>query len=282
MRHLLMLLPIFFLTTSLAEASLSIPSKIENIDLNIKDHEAALTFFGLSTGESTLIQGQNGENILVNAGGKGTMKELEGWLFLYNVKKISTLILTNNRMEISDKQINQLILKYNIKEIIATPQLSAQLAKNLEAKSKTAVVSWGEGTKKVILPELTLVVEFVGNEQNEGMDLTLQFFMHRIFLMSSYSLRAEQRLLTKNIKDAHIFKIPSGKIEDSLSEKLIQYVNPQISFLFTAKDQHTDQNILHELYDTWSEVYFANRHGTVTIKFTDSTYEVLTIPDLGR
>jgi beta-lactamase superfamily II metal-dependent hydrolase len=261
----------------MVEASLPFSSKIENIDLNIKDHEVVVTFFDLSAGESTLIQGPNGENLLVNAGGKKTEAELDRWLYLYDVKEISTLILTNDGEELSHKQINRLILKYNIKEIITTPELSAQLTKNGDTTSKIAVISWGEGTKKVILPELTSMVQFVGNEQNEGMDLSLQFFKHRVFLMTSCSPRAEQKLLKENIEDVNVFKIPNCAKKNSITEKLIQYVNPQISILFAA-DHHPDPDILHDLYDVWSEVYFTKKHGTVTIKFTDSNYEVITIP----
>jgi beta-lactamase superfamily II metal-dependent hydrolase len=176
MRTLLLLLVIFFQTTVIAEASPSISSNIENIDLNIKDHEIAVTFLGLSAGESTLIQGPNGENILLNAGGKETEAELEGWLYLYDVKEISKLILTNDEQVPAYQHINRLITKYSIKEIVTTPALKDELTKNLDLTSKAAVISWGEGTKETILPEMTAEVQFVGNKPNEGMDLTLQFF----------------------------------------------------------------------------------------------------------
>jgi competence protein ComEC len=278
MRSLLLLLAIFIQTTVIAEASTSNVNNIENIDLNIKDHEVAVTFLGLSAGESTLIQGPNGENILVNAGGKETESELEGWLYLYDVKEISKLILTNDEQVPSYKHINRLLTKYGIKEIITTPDLKDHLTKDLNLTSKAAVISWGEGTKETILPEMTAEVQFVGNKPNEGMDFTLQFFNHRIFLMTSFTPLAEETLLKKNLENINVFKIPNCAKEDSLSEKLIQYLNPQISILFAAEEDEPDPDILVDIHETWSEVYFTKRHGTVTIKFTDSTYEVLTIP----
>lgn len=278
MRSLLLLLAIFIQTTVIAEASPSNANNIENIELNIKDHEIAVTFLGLSAGESTLIQGPNGENILVNAGGKETESELEGWLYLYDVKEISKLILTNDEQVPSYKHINRLLTKYDIKEIITTPDLKDHLTKDLNLTSKAAVISWAEGTKETILPEMTAEVQFVGNKPNEGMDFTLQFFNHRIFLMTSFTPLAEETLLKKNLENINVFKIPNCAKEDSLSEKLIQYLNPQISILFAAEEDEPDPDILVDLHETWSEVYFTKRHGTVTIKFTDSTYEVLTIP----
>jgi competence protein ComEC len=278
MRILLIILAIFIQTTSIAEASPTVSNDIANIDLNIKDHEIAVSFIGLSAGESTLIQGPNGENVLVNAGGEETEAELEGWLYLYDVKEISKLILTNDAAVPSDQYLNRLADKYGIKEIITTHALTEQLSKNLNLTAKAAIVPWGVGTKETILPELTAEVQFVGKNQNEGMDIILEFFNHRIFLMTSFTQLAEETLLKKNLENINVFKIPNCAKEDSLSEKLIKYLNPQISILFAAEEDEPDPDILVDLHETWSEVYFTKRHGTVTIKFTDSTYEVLTIP----
>ncbi|MBV7507108.1 hypothetical protein KW850_17745 [Bacillus sp. sid0103] len=278
MRTLLVLLAFFIQTTLTVEASNPSLNNIENIDLNIKDHEVAVTFLGLSEGEATLIQGANNENILVNVGGKETNAELEGWLYLYDVKEISKLILTNNDQEVTEKQINRLISKYKIKEIITTPERSTQIRKKLDSINKPAVISWGAGTKKTILPEMTAVVQFLGSEDNEGMDLTFEFFNHRIFFMTSFTPRAEETLLRKNLENINVFKIPNCAVEDSISEKLIQYLNPQISILFSPEEEQHDPEILVDLHETWSEIYSTKKHGTITIKFTDSNYEVITIP----
>ncbi|PFP27268.1 ATP-dependent DNA helicase [Bacillus sp. AFS073361] len=278
MRTLLIILSFFLPTTLMVEASGPSLDNIENINLNIKDHEVAVTFLGLSAGEATLIQGANNENTLINTGGKETAAELEGWLFLYDVKEISKLILTHNGTELSKQQLNRLISKYNIKEIISTPKFSAKIKKELDSTNKPAVVSWGQGTKRPILPEMTAEVQFVGNDTNEGMDLTLDFFNHRIFLMTSFTPRAEETLLEKNLENINVFKIPNGAPADSLSEKLIQYLNPQISVLFSPEEEAHDPDILVDLHETWSEIYSTKKHGTITIKFTESNYEIITIP----
>ncbi|MFK9093431.1 hypothetical protein [Bacillus salipaludis] len=278
MKILLMIIAIFIPSTLIAKAETSISSQVEKIDLNIKEHEAAVTFLGISTGEATLVQGPNNESILINAGGKGTKAELEGLLSLYNVKKISTLILTNDEQELSYNKINQLITKYNIKEIITPPEILVRLEKNLDPSLPISFISWGVGTRKEILSEMTAEVQFVGNGPNEGMDLMLNFFKHNIFLMTSFSHRAEQTFLSKNLKDVNVFKIPINNMEESFSDQLIQNLNPQVSILFTEKGHQPKTDLLHDLHGIWSEVYFTKKHGTVTIKFTESNYEVITIP----
>jgi beta-lactamase superfamily II metal-dependent hydrolase len=276
MRILFMLTFIFFQAVSIGFASSNVTGNIESIDLNLKDHEVAVTFFGLSDGEATLIQGPNGVNILVNAGGKETGTELKEMLKLYGVNEITALVVTNPQNLFAD-QINDMISSYKIKELITTPELLSVLTKIVNPNSGIEMITWGEGTTKPLFPDMTAEVLFTGQGENEGLDFTLQFFKHRLFLMTSFSQRSEEKLMKKNLDDVTIFKVPNWAKEDSLSEKLIQYVNPQISIVFESEEHDPDPDIIHDLQDTWSEVYFTKKHGTVTIKFTETNYEVFTI-----
>ncbi|MBO0958182.1 hypothetical protein J1P26_00430 [Neobacillus sp. MM2021_6] len=278
MKILFMILSLFIPSTFIAKAETAISSNIENIDLKLKEHEAAVTFLDLSIGEATLIQGPNSKNILINVGGKGTKAELASWLSLYNVKEISALFLTNDGQDLSYNTLNQLIAEYNIKEIMTTPELSKQLEENINRSLAITIVALEEGIKKEILPEMTAGVQFVGNEENEGMDLLLNFYQHNIFLMTSFSQRAEQTLLKKALKDVNVFKIPNNNKEVSFSDEFIAHLNPQISILFSPRRHEQQADILHELHGIWSEVYFTKKHGTVSIKFTKTNYEVITIP----
>ncbi|MGG3562574.1 hypothetical protein ABES03_13355 [Neobacillus rhizosphaerae] len=274
MRTLLILLALFIPCTFI-KAEEPIDNQVENIDLHLNDHEAAVTFLGLKEGEAVLLQAAHGKNILFNVGGKGTRAELEEGLSLYDVKEISTLFLTND--DVSLNKINQLISSYNIKEIITTSEISAQLTNELKTSNHIPILAWGAGTKKEILPDLTAEVEFVGEELNEGMDLKLQFFNHTIFLMSSNTPRAEQVLMKKNLRNINVLKIPNNNMEGSLSDQLIQYLNPEISILFEGNNG-IDTKILRDLNEIWSEVYSTKKHGTVTVKFTENNYEVVRIP----
>lgn len=276
MRAIVLLTAIFFQMVSIGYAATEVIGNVESIDLKLKDHEIAVTFFGLSDGEATLIQGSNGENILINAGGKETGKELEEMLKLYEINDILALVITNSQ-NLHVDQLKPLITKYSIKELITTPEIAEQV-RNTTDFNHIDVIVWEEGTSKVLLPDLTADVLYAGKGENEGLDFTLQFFKHRLFLMTSFSHRVEGILLNKNLDDINVFKVPNWAMEDSLSEKLIQYVNPQISILFESEGHQPDPDIIHDLQDTWSEVFFTKLHGTVTIKFTETNYEVFTIP----
>ncbi|MGJ7909399.1 ComEC/Rec2 family competence protein [Neobacillus sp. LXY-1] len=276
MKILLILIALLMPGATMVQASFT--GKVENIDLNLKNHEMAITFLGLSAGEATLIQGPNGENILVNTGGKNTEAELVNWLALYDVKKIQTLILSKDVQNLAVPRLNKFISKYNIKEIISTPANEGWLKKNIDPEAQVQITVWGIGTKKTTIPDLTAEVQYVGNEPYEGLDFLLRFYKHRIFLMSSLSEKSEETLMHKKLDGINVFKTPNCSEEKSLSEAFIQYLNPEISILFASEDSHPDPKILHDLHKTWSEVYFTKRHGTVTVKFTDSKYEAITIP----
>lgn len=277
MRSLIILTVVFFQFISVGYASNVLNGSIENIDLNLKDHEIAVTFLGLSDGEATLIQGSNGDNILVNAGVKETSKELEEMLKLYGVNELLSLVITNSQ-NLDMNQLKTLISNYKIKELITTSEISAQLNDNDDINKQVDVVAWEEGMTQNLLPDLFVEVLYSGKGENEGLDFTLQFFKHRLFLMTSSSHRVEGTLLNKNLDDINVFKVPNWAKENSLSEKLIQYVNPQISILFESEKHQPDPDIIHDLQDTWSEVFFTKKHGTVTIKFTETNYEVFTLP----
>jgi competence protein ComEC len=280
MRILLMILALLIPSSMTVNAETTLPSEVEKIDVKLAEHQAAVTFLGLVTGEAMLVQGSNGENILINIGGQGAISELEGWLSLYKVKELTTLILTNNGEKLSIEKIDKLINKYKIKEIVTTPKVSSFITK--ETSNQIPVTVWNEGTKIEILPEMFADVQFLGNEEHEGMDLMLRFFKHNLFLMNSFSKRAEQKFLAKNLEDVHVFKIPYRLRDDSLSDQLIQTLNPQISILFGTEEDQLDKNLLRDLQGIWSEVYFTKKHGTVTIKFTESNYEIITIPLKGE
>nr|WP_263325931.1 hypothetical protein [Neobacillus sp. Marseille-Q6967] len=275
MRVLIIVTALYFQMISMGYASSEPLVNVEKIDLNLKDRELAISFLGLSDGEATLIQGPNGENILVNAGGKGTAGELQEILKLYGVNEIQTLIITNKNNLLPD-QIQEVMAAYEIKKVITTAHLKDQL--KTTQMNQIEIGTWEEGVSESLFPGLSAEVLFAGSGEDEGLDFILQFFNHRLFLMTSFSQHVEEILLKKNLDNVNIFKVPNWAKENSLSEKLIQYVNPQISILFESEKHQPDPDIIHDLQDTWSEVFFTRKHGTVTIKFTETSYEVFTFP----
>jgi competence protein ComEC len=249
-----------------------IPEKIESINLKLKDNEIAVTFLSLSNGEAMLFQHSNGENLLINTGGTGTETELRKLLKLYNVTEISTVILTNADNGFVGN-LKLLTEEFEVKKIITGNALS-------EVKNQYYGVDfhiWTEGTTQQILPNLYVEVLFDGENQDEGLDLSLKYMNHRIVIMASSSEAAESNLLKKELEDTNLVKISGFAIKDSMSESLIEHLNPQIAVIFHAKNKKPSTDLYERLLHAWIEVYYTKKHGTITIKFTDSNYEVINI-----
>jgi competence protein ComEC len=251
----------------------SAPVEVEGVDVNLKRNEMAFTFLSISDGEAALIQHANGENILLNTGGKGTIKELERLLALFHVKEISTIVLTADE---GQENLEQIIHKYNVRKIY-TGKAGNQAFAGASIPTDVKVHTLKQGELFKLIPGLTAEVIFDGTEENEGTDISFQFFHHQIFYISSASHNSEQAFLAEPLKNVNIVKLPFYAAKGSFSDLLIEHLDPQLAIIFKSSSIKPDPDLVEMLHEAWIDVYFTKQHGTVTIKFTDSTYDVITI-----
>ncbi|WLR56574.1 ATP-dependent DNA helicase [Mesobacillus subterraneus] len=251
----------------------SAPVEVEGVDVNLKRNELAYTFLAISDGEAALIQHANGENILVNTGGDGTFKELERLLTLFHVNELSTIILTENA---GHENLDQIIQKYHVQRIF-TGKAGNQVLSETPIPTEVKVQSWKQGDLIKLVPGLTAEVIFDGSEEKEGTDISFQFFHHQIFYISSASHASEQAFLAEPLKNVNIVKVPFFAAKGSFSDLLIEHLDPQLAIIFKSNSIKPDPDLVEMLHEAWIDVYFTKQHGTVTIKLTDSTYDVITI-----
>jgi competence protein ComEC len=251
----------------------SAPVEVEGVDVNLKRDELAFTFLALSDGESALIQYAGGENILVNTGGKGTMKELERLLTLFHVKNLNTVVLTSSK---GLENLPEIIEKYKVRKIV-TGNAGGHALTGIEFPVGLKVEIWKQGDLQKVLPGLTAEVIYDGREENEGTDISFQFFHHQIFYISSDSLKFEQAFLREPLKNVNVIKLPAYGARGSISDLLIEHIDPELAVMFASNSTKPDPDLVEMLHEAWIDVYFTKQHGTVTIKFTDSTYDVITI-----
>ncbi|WP_210365445.1 ATP-dependent DNA helicase [Bacillus sp. REN3] len=248
----------------------SSPVEVEGVEVNLKRNELAFTFFSLSDGEAALIQHGNGENILLNTGGEDTFHELERLLSLFRVSSISSVLITS-RDGLSN--LEQVIRKYKVGNILVGKSVQNLIKADLPAEIK----SWKQGDIEEILPSLIAELVYEGGEEKEGSDISFQFFHQHIFYISSASRKAEQQFLSRPLKNVNIVKLPQYGERDSFSDLLIEHLDPQLAILFHSNEIKPDPDLLEMLHEAWIDVYSTRQHGTVTIKFTDSNYDVITI-----
>ncbi|WP_026581093.1 ATP-dependent DNA helicase [Bacillus sp. J33] len=254
----------------------AVPVKVESIDLKLKSDELAMTFFSLSSGEASLIHHGNDQNILINTGGQGTEPELKKLLKLYGANEISTIILTDEELY-NETSLVWLIEEYGVKQVIAGETLASQLKHGNTDLSDINIHIWSMDTKQQLLPGLQTEVLYNGNDSGDGMDVSFTFARHRVFFMNSTSEKAKEVFLKKDLSNVNILKLPAFGREKSISEDMIKHMDPQIAILFHKSSVKPDSDLFGLLNDAWVDVYYTRKHGTVTIKFTDINYEVITI-----
>lgn len=254
----------------------AVPVKVESIDLKLKSDELAITFFSLSDGEASLIHHGNDQNILINTGGPGTEPELKKLLQLYRTNQISTIILTDEELY-NESSLAWLIKEYDVKQVIAGEPIASQLKDGKADLSDINIHAWSHDTKQQLLPGLYTEVLYEGNETGDGMDVSFTFARHRILFMNSTSVKAKEVFMKKVLSNVNIVKLPDFGKEGSISEQMVKHMDPQIAILFHKSSIKPASDLFGLLNDAWVDVYYTRKHGTVTIKFTDINYEVITI-----
>lgn len=256
-----------------------VPTEVESIDLNLSDHEIAVTFLPLSNGEATLIQNGHGENILLNTGHRDTKGELKRLLKLYKVDKISTIILTSHE----DEYVGNFLMLtelYDVKQVITSKAISEKVEELQSGRVETQDVHiWSQGTKQMLFNDLEAEVLFTGESEVE-LDLSFTYKSERFLILTSMTEASNDHLLKQNLSNVSIVKIPKFARENSISRKLLKHLDPQLAVIFQTAHTEPHEDILKLLQEMWLDVHYTKMHGILTIKMTPTNYEIISITKL--
>lgn len=245
-------------------------SKIENIEFELGEDEAVLTFFHLSKGEAALIVDGHGHSILINTGHASVEQELFGMLDLFQVKKLDTIIVTRQE-EGYDDNLESLIKQFSPKTIYVPSSYT-----NTPPFSKT--VKWKNGDYQLF--GKGLMIQVLNEEQEEvpSIDLSIKYGENHIFYMTNYSKQKEEQLLKEKLEDVNVVKMPNLAKGEALSEKLVEHMDPQTAIFTAPKDLQHGSQFIEYLYELWIDVYFVHQMGTVSMKMDNTHYEIITFP----
>lgn len=245
-------------------------SKIENIEFELGEGEAVLTFFPLSKGEAALMVDGRGHSILINTGHASAEKELLSMLDLFQVKKLDAIIVTRQE-EGYDDNLEPLFKQFSPNTIYVPSSYT-----NILPFSKT--VKWKKGDRQLFGKGLT--VQVLNEEQGEtpSIDLSIKYGENHIFYMTNYSKQTEEQLLKEKLEDINVVKMPSLAKGGALSEKLIEHMDPQTAIFTTFKDGERCSQFIVYLYELWIDVYFVHQMGAVSMKMDNTHYEIITLP----
>jgi competence protein ComEC len=250
------------------------PVEIDSIDFNLNNNELAFTFFTLSDGESALIQHPGGDNVLINTGGQDTMKELQNILTLYQIKKINTVILTNDG-DCCISNLKKIINQYGVKKIISGTSAQPEIHGIENELNSVDYHALSVGSTQEIAPGT--MVEVLYDQQ--GMNLSFSFLNRRVLWMN-YPDEESQVYLPKSAEvETTIMKLPSKAREQFISEQLMEQLDPQLAILFRNKNEKINDELLEQLHHAWVRVYYNRDSGALSVKFTKDNYEIFKISD---
>lgn len=246
------------------------------IDLNLEERDVAFTFFDLSNGESTLIQTGEGQNILIDTGSSESVEELEQRLKMYHVKKIDSVILTNQTEEYAGN-LNWVVDHYFVKDVIVANPIVETIIQNHEDAS---VIGWKNSETYELTPQIKTQVMYVEEEDpfNKGaLVLLFTFGKHTLLYMSVADEMVERSLMSDYSLKSTILKVADFGDAKGTSQPFLEEVDPQVAILFKKKGKSVSELVLERLQETWIDIYQTYRLGTVSIKCHSNDYEILTV-----
>ncbi|MBE4910252.1 hypothetical protein IMZ08_19630 [Bacillus luteolus] len=272
--RILVLLVLFQSLFLSAFSGSEIPTEIEKVDLKLSNKELAITFLNLSSGEATLIQHGNGENVLINAGGPETQDELERLLKMYNVSLVKSIIITKEDQQYQSN-LEWLTKRYPTSKVVIGEQFAIPAF-----LSKERIIKLKKDDSHPIVPLLKakVVHEGLSSDGLQSYDLFFELGRHYLLYMSTGNINAEMSLLTnEELSKVNIIKIPNFAQNDGSSQEFIEHIDPQVAIIFTKKNLNPSPDVMERLKETWIDTYMTKQFGNITIKANQNEYEVITI-----
>jgi competence protein ComEC len=228
-----------------------------------------------------VLRTKDGHHIVIDTGGDPAAAVLQAELRVLNAQKIDHLILTAPTAE----HINGLGLLTQIYPIgrILYPELSAkefQLQQYESAKT---------------IPRLQLKAD---DEYRMGNGISLRVFYPRqpIFdtlrdasLVVQLNFKGTRTLFTGDLSkeamdalldlplESDILVVPNHARAGSLTEGFLKKVNPRIAVITGIQKgvQSPDENLVEQLSESWIDSYRTDQFGTVTVIFSNKSFEIL-------
>ena len=247
------------------------------IDLNLSENEVAYTYFDLTSGEATLIQSGKDGNVLIGTGEKSSEQELAKRLKMFHVDTIDSLVIINNQPEYIGN-LEWILNHFTVRNIFVPSEIEKEITKRFMLENGV-VVGWSNGDKQEILPGLFTEVLYAGEHGafETGFVLSFMYGDQRTLYMGVADEEMERNLIEDFYLKSAILKVAEFGSPLGTSKAFLEEVDPQVAILFQKEGSLPSETVLERLQETWIDIYQTNKNGTVTIKFTESDYEILTV-----
>jgi competence protein ComEC len=254
----------------------AVPEDLKKIDLNLTAKEFAFTFFDMDKGDVSIIQGENGSTILINAGASSEMNKLKKWLAIYGVKKIDAIILTETATGYDDN-VKEIIAEYHVPRMIAGKNMMEKVSETLRDFPEVKTSFWGEQSKETLLDEVEIsVIHENAVEDHNALDLSIKIKNNYFLYITSASERLKNKLMKLAPSRNYLIKAPIS----ALSIAVAEYLDPRALILHEYCNQAGEKEMIETFNEMWTEVFNTAKQGTVTAKFTETNHEIFPVRNL--
>lgn len=267
---MIVLIPCMFLLLGFIRET---PVHVAKVNLKLSNNEIAITFLALSNGEATLIQHAEAGNVLINTGGPGTKDELKQLFNMYNITDLRSIVITNDRPEYKHN-LEWIAKNYKVDEVFVGNKAPSYVEK-LDVPKITFI---NKGDHLELLPHLMIHILHVQRPHYE-IDMSLKYGDNRVLYMTTANSTIEKAIAKKELKDVNvnILKVADFASNIGTSQLLLDSIDPQVAIIFKKKGTLPSKDVLERLNDMWTDIYQTNRYGNVSIKFSPSQYDIITI-----
>lgn len=253
----------------------------KNLQKEIPSDGVKVTFIQLTSGEATLIELENGENVLIDTGSSFSEKELLLFLQERNIDHLEHLFITNQQDEhfgnfkkiMEQYEPKHLYYPYYLHEYFQKLAIGNEMEKRPVQEGDH--LQMGNDTSfQIFHPNGTLALAPKDNS------LVFQFRHgpHKFLFTSDISSHIEKRLLRDYDLKSEILKVGDFGSHQASSESFLEEVDAHIAVIFYRPQHYLVPEVLERLEETWIDIYPLKKHGHLLIVSGEHDYEVFVLP----
>ncbi|MCA0990747.1 ComEC/Rec2 family competence protein [Pseudalkalibacillus hwajinpoensis] len=266
------LLVLMISTYSLMLGATSAEASIQSVDLHLRNHEVAVTFLDLSIGEAILLQSKENGAVLINTGSSHSEQELINRLKMFKVKEIRKLWLTNAD-EAYTGNFSNLLHYYDVKEVFLSKGVETAFLTSIPSHIRKQHIQ--ENQQLELMEDVN--VEILNISKTGSVTFMLSLGSQDLLMMGETDLELEEEIASSG-RAVEVLKVANFGAGNGSSTEFLSAIDPQMAVIFRHNNIDVSESVLERLNESWTDVYYPYRIGSVTLRIQNDRYDVITLP----
>lgn len=280
-RRAMLWMIILSLITALVLTTNAQASAFENLKKSIPSKGLKVYFIQLTSGEATLIQLENGQNVLIDTGSAYSKEELFYFLNEHDVQVIHHLIITNKQDE-HFGNFSDVYEQYYPKELyfpfyeenyFTKLQLDEDVMFHPLVSGDT-ITFYDDCQLKVLHPDESLSL----STKDNSLVFQLVHGEQKLLFTSDISAHVEKHIMEEYELRSHVLKVSDFGSRLSSSEAFLSEVDAHVAVIFYRSEHYLEPEVLERLQESWMDVYPVKKHGHILVVSEKEDYKVFVVP----